>query len=496
MSIWLSKKDLGRTAIAALLDPSPIPTRVVSNGEYLPAPRSRGQREVEQRLAAVADRQGRSLGLDRRSFLKPASGMAAAFLCMNDVYGPLFAVSPVEAADPEAAAERRRHFDDQFVFDVQLHFLGEHYDWEGILELGRYAMKHWNPAMEKDGVSFRRYHFENFLKEVYLDSQTSVGLLSNAPSDDPDKWPLSNDQMIAARETVNAIAGTKRLLSHSVISPGHPGWLDEIDRCVEELRPDSWKGYTVGDPLAPSKFPYRLDDEKLLYPAYAKMIAAGVPIVCIHKGLVPPDYERTFPAWEFAKVDDVGKAARDWPGITFVIYHAALKPLLEPPDQSLAQFERSGRMDWVTDLAEIPEKHGVTNVYAEIGTSFATAAVTHPRHAAAMLGTLIRGLGAERVLWGTDSVWYGSPQWQIEAFRRLEIPEDMRTKHGFAALGAADGPVKTAILGGNAARLYGLEVTPAARAARAGDGLAKIRRDYAAAGGEPNHRAYGFVRTR
>ena len=44
-----------------------------------------------------------------------------------------------------------------------------------------------------------------------------------------------------------------------------------------------------------------------------------------------------------------------------------------------------------------------------------------------MLGILVKGLGADHVLWGTDSVWYGSPQWQIEAFRRIEIPDDLQT---------------------------------------------------------------------
>ena len=64
---------------------------------------------------------------------------------------------------------------------------------------------------------------------------------------------------------------------------------------------------------------------------------------------------------------------------------------MTPPDETLAQFERTGRMDWVTDLAEIPAKHGVTNVYAELGTSFASSVVTHPRHCAALLGTLVAG---------------------------------------------------------------------------------------------------------
>ena len=81
--------------------------------------------------------------------------------------------------------------------------------------------------------------------------------------------------------------------------------------------------------------------------------------------------------------------------------------------------------------------------------------------AAALFGTLIKGLGYDHIFWGTDSVWYGSPQWQIEAFRRLEIPADMMAKHGFQPLGAADGAVKSAIFGYNSARLYKLDLRAA-----------------------------------
>jgi len=108
--------------------------------------------------------------------------------------------------------------------------------------------------------------------------------------------------------------------------------------------------------------------------------------------------------------------------MNFVIYHSALRPFLELPDKTWAEFEQTGRIQWASDLAEIPRKFGVTNVYAELGTSFANSAVAHPKFCAALVGTLIKGMGVDHVMWGTDSVWYGSPQWQIEALRRLEIP--------------------------------------------------------------------------
>src|SRR5207249_7470322 len=94
----------------------------------------------------------------------------------------------------------------------------------------------------------------------------------------------------------------------------------------------------------------------------------------------------------------------------------------------LAEFDRSGEIKWASDLARIPGEQGVTNVYAEMGTSFANSCTANPRFAAALLGTWIKNMGVDHVVWGTDSVLYGSPQWQIEALRRLEIPEDMQKK--------------------------------------------------------------------
>lgn len=489
--MWLSPDDRRRVRPAEDAAPGfPVPTRAVSNGEFLPWAQTPAQRHVEAELGALATGAARRAGLSRRRFLRSAAGMATAFLAMNRVFGAHFAVDPAEAADPALADAVRAQHDAQFVFDVQTHFVRDDFTWPGILELGEWA-KPWNPALRTEGVTMRRFQLENYLKEIFLDSQTTLALVSSAPADDPANTILSSADMARTRALVNAIAGSRRLFCHGVFRPGQPGWLDDLAHTASVLRPDSWKGYTVGDPLSPSKWPWRMDDEKTVYPGWELVRKSGIRIVCVHKGLVPPDYERTFPNWQYARVDDVARAAKDWPDLTFVIYHAGLKPFLTTPDASLAQLEATGRMDWVSDLADIPAQHGVTNVYAEIGTSFASSVVTHPRHAAALLGILVRGMGADHVLWGTDSVWYGSPQWQLEAFRRLEIPDDLQERRGFAPLGPADGPVKRAILGGNAARLYG--IAPRVQAYR-DDGIAQARSAYAAAGPARSNLAYGFVR--
>lgn len=117
-----------------------------------------------------------------------------------------------------------------------------------------------------------------------------------------------------------------------------------------------------------------------------------------------------------------------------------------------------------------------------MGTSFANPCTANPRFAAALLGTWIKGMGADHVVWGTDSVLYGSPQWQIEALRRLEIPEDMQKKHGFAALDPAHSGVKQGIFGGNSARLYNLSLR-ADFSPMPQDKFAELRREYHLAGG-------------
>ena len=499
MGSWLSEREQRLVAGAETASvATPIPTQIVSNGEYLPPAQSDLQKRVEQRILELADVNARRLGLSRRQFMQTGCGMAAAFLAMKEIYGGVFQVDEAEAREPELIQARAQSLAGQFIFDVQTHFVRDDFNHDELLGLGKFASEHWNPKMKQEGMSLARYKFQNYVKEIYYDSDTNLALLSGAPFDDPSWWLLSNEQIVKARELINDFAGSRRLLAHTVITPKQPGWMDEVDKAIAVYKPDSWKSYTIGDPLAPSKFPWRLDDEQVMYPFYEKAVKAGITTICIHKGLLPPDYEKSFAGvWEYATAWDLGKAAKDWPQMTFVVYHSALRPFLELPDQAWNEFESTGRINWATDLAEIPQKFGVTNVYAELGTSFANSAVAHPKFSAALVGTLIKGLGVDHVIWGTDSVWYGSPQWQIEAMRRLEIPDDMQKKYGFAALGGPNSATKQLIFGGNAARLYGINLRATDNApmpAFSEDRLARLKNEYELAAKEPSNLRYGYVR--
>jgi uncharacterized protein len=483
------------------LYPAPIPTQCVSSDEYMACPQTEKQREYQARVMEYGAELARKQGVSRRTFFKSAAGMAAAFVAMNDTYGPLFAVSRAEAATPDMANERAKALKGQFIMDMHTHFLRDDTPIKTfIAQRATVGKLGWNPSLGEKEQTIDDLKFPNYFKEVFLDSDTKMACISGSYSVDEKFSFLTNDMKYAAREKVNKEAGTRRMFSHAILTPGRDGWMARVEEENEKLKPDSWKGYTIGDNTNKhlSKWPWRLDDEKLMYPFYEKLVKwskerPSLVNVCIHKGLFPPAIEQKFPhLLEYSDVRDVGKAAKDWPQLNFIIYHSGWR-WTGPgaPKSAWEHFEKTGRVEWVTDLAEIPEKYGVKNVYGDLGQLFAWSTTANPRLGAAIMGTLVKGLGADHVVWGTDAVWTGSPQWQIEALRRLEIPEDMQKKYGYKPLGAANGPVKNAIFGGNNARLY--RVSPKQQAAVLTDRVAQVRETYEKYGTDRSNLAYGYV---
>lgn len=492
--------DAARAALvpAERAPPLPIPPRIPSNGEFTPPAQSPALRRYEQTMRDACERRAGALSVGEAAYARSPLAMAQAFATLNASFGAAhFDVGESEADDPDEAQRRRTALGQQFVFDDQVHFVRDDADpvlfepLTRLIELSADLLR----LPRSRTFAIEQIKFLHFLQAIYLDSDTKLALLSGAPSQTDAGWMLTNDMMAAARRAVNEVAGSRRLLTHAVITPAHDGWLEEMDRVHEEIRPDGWKGYPVGEPFSPSEKRYRLDDEALMYPAYERIVAAGVTNICIHKGLLPENADEVMPGAEpFARVDDVGKAARDWPQLDFVIYHAGYRTIPQPTLAELERFEATGRIDWVSDLAAIPERYGVSNVYADIGASFAFTVLTHPRLAAAMIGMLIKGLGEDKVCWGTDSVWYGSPQWQIEAFRRLAMPEDFQERFGYPDLGDRDSVVRRRILGENAARIHRIDTRDYREDALEAGDLPRIQAAYRALGGGPDGRAYGFTR--
>ena len=559
---WLSDEQLERCAPAEA-EPfqAPVPTRMVSNGEYMPHPQTGKQKHVEMRVKEIADSAAKKLGITRRQFLQGTGGMAASFLAMNEVYGANFNVSQTELFEP-AAREENGPPRDLFVFDDQTHIVrssrntpqglralaqgagsvstGGGYTFNpfngvggnpaGVDELGN-AWTTWNPAqLGPDSppnpgpptTLLGEFHLGEYIKRLYLEAQTTVSIISNAnialftPPGGGTPGPATNihDSLVSeiltgwqtaqCRDFINRLAGSTRALAHGQIYPGpgntaDPLFGDFTQWQIDNMQPDSWKGYNVA--FAASSSPglpfarWRLDDEQIAYPTY-EIIARnrhqlkkrpGFFNICIHKGLsangTQPGGPNNTP--DFGNPDDMVKVATDWPQFNWIIYHSCIRPSFWVL-QSLQDIEnRPGAMDptmltdsdghsvpnirWSSQLAQIAAGKYVAgaeptstspsstrrlrNIYAELGTTMASMIVTFPTVWAHLIGQLLYYMGEDNIVFGSDSLWYGGPQWQIEALWRFQIPESIADKWDYPELTRA---AKRKILGLNSARLYGL----------------------------------------
>ena len=169
--------------------PSPIPTQIVSSDEYLPAPQTEKQREVEARLKDLGNRLAERQGVSRRRFFQTAAGMAASYLVMNQVYGPLFSVARAETTTPELADARAESLKNQFILDAHTHFIRDDpapfvadpkriggLMWQRTLT----AKAGWNKDMAGKPQTVEDLKFDNFMKEIYLDSDTKLALHQRA----------------------------------------------------------------------------------------------------------------------------------------------------------------------------------------------------------------------------------------------------------------------------------------------------------------------------
>src|SRR5260370_25386716 len=124
MAHYLSDEEMKRTGPAELASfRSPIPTQIVSNGEFNPLPQTREQARVEARIKELAAGLGKKHGMSRRRFLARSAGMAAALLAMNDDFGPVLDLSPAHASNPGVADPPTTAPAGQVIIDDQPHFV-------------------------------------------------------------------------------------------------------------------------------------------------------------------------------------------------------------------------------------------------------------------------------------------------------------------------------------------------------------------------------------
>jgi hypothetical protein len=428
----------------------PIKLNPCSNGEYVPPPPTGVVREAVRRARAAADDNARRTGLSRRQFLRTACGAATTLAvlaaCSKESNGGretggTFSLPPDAGVDEDAAESRLGG--DEFVFDVQGHLL--EYDLADPVPRQWFGSGYRQARCGEDDprACFTTAHF---LDEVFLRSDTAMAVLSAIPVGSLPGGPLDAEVMRAALRQADQLCGDGRLLMQAHAAPtAEPlgAQLAAMGDLAARYPVAAWKVYThAGGPG------WYLDDHDPAAPQVGgavldRVAELGPPILAVHKGLGGGS--------RFASPVDVGPAARNHPEVSFVVYHSGFEV-----GGAEGPFSEDARDVGVNRLVATVADAGIDpggNVYAELGSTWRSV-MGSPGDAAHVLGKLLVAVGEDNVLWGTDSIWYGSPQDQIQAFRAFEISEELQERHGYPALTPE---IKAKVLGLNAARLYGVE---------------------------------------
>jgi predicted TIM-barrel fold metal-dependent hydrolase len=450
----------------------PIKIDTASNGEYEPRPLEPLQQAANRHASERADEVARRLGLGRRTFLKSFCGAATTLLAFNEVQakaghaGGWFAIPP-EAAYEQDLAEASLG-GDEFIFDIQNHCVDPSGDWAKG-ESGERWLRVLNEVFGQrrkcEEGSFDCYSAEQMVKEVFLDSDTDVSVVS-ALWGGRDSNPTPMEYAAEARAIVSAADGGHRALIHGGVMPNEPGALDYMEVQARDYGVAAWKTYPQWGPDGKG---YYMDGAEYGIPMIEKARELGVKVICAHRGLPLGGLE-----YQYSHPADIARAARMFPDVTFICYHSGFEPGVAEgpydPDHDAG----------VDRLILAHQENGFAanqgNLYAELGSVWRYY-MGKPEQAAHLMGKLLKYFGEERICWGTDALWYGSPQDQIQAFRTLQINEELQDRHGYPAMTEQ---ARRRIFGLNAAAAYGLDV-PAIRTAMADDHIARLKARYRAA---------------
>lgn len=429
----------------------------LSSEEYDPVPPTtaelRAREEVGERLSDAAC----SSRAAARSFVQGRPSTATVLRTLDRAAGGGFFSIPPEAEESDQVADQA--FDRgprPYVIDVQTHLVNPERWQAGSAEALAGFLSMVDPDRWADGVNPDHLSAAKWAGHIFGESETNIALLTSLPGRVHENV-LTNQEIASCRDLVDRYAGTGRVLSHAIVHPNLGSEeIDQLPQWSEELRPAGWKVYSLWDPpelIGPDGMGtgWFLDDEKIGIPFLETVMATGPRIVCAHKGIGAP-IPGASPAGSSPR--DIGPVAVRYPDITFVVYHSGYEV---DPDGEEGPYEESTRDRGVNRLIASLDDHGVEpgrNVYAEIGSTWYLA-LRRPREAAHILGKLLVGVGEDRILWGTDSIWYGSPQSLIDSLWSFEIPEAMQAEFGYPPLTPE---VKSKILWKNAAELYGVSL--------------------------------------
>jgi predicted TIM-barrel fold metal-dependent hydrolase len=429
-----------------------------SNGEFIPAPQTPAQRAAAALSFEMGEDVARRQGVDRRRFLQSLGGIAVTLSAINLVgcderdrqslppgvqSGGSYDVPAT--ADPEEVC--RRLGGDEFIFDVQTHHIDPKGRWAQISPSAAAFFRSFRPGCaEADKLDcLSRYYYAH---DIFLESDTAVAVLSDIPAAPDELDPLNFDEMKRTRAVINDLSpkDAGRLRLHSVVIPNAgplQAALDRMQARAEAFDVAAWKVYT---PYGPRGRGWSLDDPATGIRVIEQARRLGVKTICAHKGLPLQGFDL-----EASSPRDIGVVAKAYPDMNFIVYHSGWFPgTAEGP------YDPNNAARGTNALVKSLEDNGIgpnQNVYAELGTTWLNL-MSSRTQAAHVLGKLLKYVGEDNVLWGTDCIWSGSPQPQIAAFRAFQIDPQFAAQYGYGALTPA---VKRKVFGLNAARVYGVD---------------------------------------
>ena len=423
----------------------PIKLDTTSNGEFEPVALSCDALAARQLAQAQVEAAAQRIGLSRRRYVMSLLGAAATLAAFNQTFaaagkrGGRYDIAP--EAPFELAAAQAAVGGDEFIFDVQLHHVNPQGAWRKAAGPNAFKGMPNSSCGQTDHVEC--FSSGALLKDVFMDSDTAMGVLSHVPGG-LDTNPLDFEAAGATRAAVNTLDGTERLLLHGRCMPTLPGEIDGMDAQVARFPVAAFKTYTQFGPRDGAAG-FFLDDDTYGAPFIERARRLKVRNIAVHKGLAFGQR-----GYEYSTSRDVGLAAVRYPDMVFLIYHSGFDTgVKEGPYDPQA---KAGVDVLVRSMREAGRPK---NVYAELGSTWRFV-MRDPDQAAHLMGKLLVTFGEDNILWGTDSIWYGSPQDQIQAFRAFEISREFQERFGYPALTPA---IKRKIFGLNAMRVYGLDAT-------------------------------------
>jgi hypothetical protein len=398
--------------------------------------------------------------MDRRRFLQGAGAVAvslAAFElagCASPAATHPSAVRHGQGGtfttpSPEdtAACQSALSSSGEFIFDVHTHHVIPNGPWVQNAPETVGLVLEMLPAGCTDNPRLDCVDRSTYLHDLFLASDTTVAMLTDVPNSGPSNAPIPFAEAISTQEITAGLVhgGASRLLVENVLAPNVgplSDTLDEMSNAVQTGPPAAFKVYTA---WSPSGQGYSLEDPAIGLPTVQHAHDLGVKVFVAHKGLPLVNFDPTF-----NHPEDIVAISRLYPDMHFVVYHAAWDPShVEGP------YDPNATIGIDTLLAAL-DRHNVPpndNVWVDLGTLWRQL-LTEPTQAAHALGKLLSRVGAKRVMWGTDAIWYGSPQPQIMAMRAFQITAQFQESFNYPAL---TDEVKSGIFGLNAATLFGID---------------------------------------